>query len=86
MYDIRIKNKRMRKSKEKPTEQTETIWEREHRIKRTAKASIPLLHEIEREKLKRGFKWMSQDSKTMVLVAPKNFEKKLNNNYKFCKE
>ena len=87
MYDIRIKNKRMRKSKEKPTEQTETIWEREHRIKRTAKASIPLLHEIERDKLKRGFKYMSNDNgKTSVLVNPKNFEKRLNENYKFVKE
>lgn len=85
MYDIRIKNKLMRK-KEIEKDPNETIFELEHRIKRTAKASIPLLHEIEKEKLKIGFKWMSQDGKTMVLVAPKNFEKKLNDNFKFVKE
>ncbi len=76
----------MRKSKEKPTEELETIWEREARIKRTAKNSLPLLHEIEKQRLKDGFKWMSQDGKTSVLVNPKNFEKKLKDNYKFVKE
>lgn len=75
----------MRKKEIQP-ENGESIWEVEHRIKRTAKNSLPLLHEIEKQKLKDGYKWMSQDGKTSVLVNPKNFEKKLNDNYKFVKE
>lgn len=76
----------MRKSKEKPTEELETIWEREARIKRTAKKSLPKLHEIEAQRIKDGWRWMSQDGKTMILVAPKNQTKKLNDNFKFVKE
>ena len=76
----------MRKSKEKPAEENLTIWEIEHKIKSKAKKSLPLLHEIEKQKLKDGFKWMIQDGKTSVLVNPKNFEKRLNDNYKFVKE
>lgn len=72
------------KKKEILQENGETIFELEHRIKRTAKASIPLLHEIEREKLKRGFKYMSNDNgKTSFLVSPNNQQKRLDNGYRF---
>lgn len=71
------------KKKEIEKDPNETIFELEHRIKRTAKSSIPLLHQLEREKLKMGFKWMSQDGKTMVLVAPKNQTKKESDGYRF---
>ena len=74
----------MRKSKEIQPEPNETIFELEHRIKRTAKKSLPILHEIEAEKLKRGFKYMSNDNgKTSFLVSPNNQPKRLDNGYRF---
>lgn len=76
----------MRNLKEKPKEESLTIWEIEHQIKTKAQKSLPKLHEIEAQRLKDNWRWMSQDGKTMILVAPKNQTKKLNDNFKFVKE
>jgi hypothetical protein len=76
----------MRNLKEKPKEESLTIWELEHQIKTKAQKSLPKLHEIEAQRLKDNWRWMSQDGKTMILVAPKNQNKKLNDNFKFVKE
>jgi hypothetical protein len=76
----------MRNLKEKPKEESLTIWEIEHQIKTKAQKSLPKLNEIEAQRLKDNWRWMSQDGKTMILVAPKNQTKKLNDNFKFVKE
>lgn len=79
-------NIKMRKSKEKPTEENLTIWEIEHKIKSKAKNSLPLLHEIEKQRIKDGWRWMTQDTKTKILVSPKNQIIRLMDNFKFVKE